>query len=112
MYIGDRLGLFKALVESGPVTANAFAARTGLNERYVCEWLECMAAGEYLDYAPPTYEFSLSPEHATVFTNPDHTASGMGVFGWMSSFTSVLPKLMEAFRTGETCPTRSTASTW
>lgn len=104
MYIGDRLGLFAALVETGPVTAEAFAGRTGLNERYIREWLECMAAGEYLDYAPRDSTFSLSPEHAVVFTDPDHPSSGMGVFGWLSSFTNILPKLMEAFRTGAGVP--------
>ena len=104
MYLGDRLGLFTALVETGPVTVEAFAAKTSTNERYIREWLECMAAGRYLDYDSRASTFSLSPEHAVVFTDPDHPASGMGVFGWLSSFTGILPKLMEAFRTGAGVP--------
>ncbi|MGH2830146.1 MAG: SAM-dependent methyltransferase, partial [Actinomycetota bacterium] len=32
--IGDRLGLFKDLVDKGPGTSAEIAKRTGLNERY------------------------------------------------------------------------------
>ena len=104
MYLGDKLGLFTALIETGPVTAEAFATKTGLNERYVLEWLECMAAGEFLDYDSSTSSFSLSEEHALVFTNPDHPASGMGVYGWLPSFVSILPELLDAFKTGAGIP--------
>jgi SAM-dependent methyltransferase len=40
VYLGDRLGLFRALAEAGPSTSVELAARTGLVERYVREWLE------------------------------------------------------------------------
>ena len=36
-YIGDQLGLFKALESSGATTSTELAATTGLNERYVRE---------------------------------------------------------------------------
>lgn len=104
MYVGDRLDLFKALVETGPVTVESFVAKTGLNKRYILEWLECMAAGEYLDYDSNASTFSLSPEHAIVFTDPDHPASGMGVYGWLSSFVNILPQLLEAFQSGAGIP--------
>ena len=40
IYLGDRLGLYRALHEDGPATSGELAARTGTNERYVREWLE------------------------------------------------------------------------
>jgi len=40
IYLGDRLGLYRALGEAGPMTSSDLATRTGLVERYVREWLE------------------------------------------------------------------------
>ena len=40
VYIGDRLGLYRAVAEHGPASAVELAAATSLNERYVREWLE------------------------------------------------------------------------
>ena len=37
--LGDRVGLYKAMADSRPVTSADLAARTGLRERYVREWL-------------------------------------------------------------------------
>ena len=44
VYVGDRLGWFRALAEHGPLTAAELAARTGTDERYCREWLEMQAA--------------------------------------------------------------------
>ena len=41
---GDKLGLFRALRDFGPVTSAELAARTGTHERYIREWLSAMAA--------------------------------------------------------------------
>ncbi len=37
-YIGDRLGIFKAIAAAGPVTVGELSHRTGLQERYLREW--------------------------------------------------------------------------
>src|SRR4029453_7419309 len=39
IYLGERLGLYRALAESGAATSSQLAARTGTSERYVREWL-------------------------------------------------------------------------
>ena len=59
-YIGDRLGIFKALAGAGPVTSADLAARTGLNERYLREWLGAMTAAKYINYDPATARYSAS----------------------------------------------------
>ena len=37
--IGDKLGLYKAMADSKPITAEELASRTGTTERYIREWL-------------------------------------------------------------------------
>ncbi len=43
VYVGERLGFYRALAERGPATAADLAAATGTHERYVREWLEQQA---------------------------------------------------------------------
>ena len=40
VYVGDRLGLYRALEDGGPATAPELAARSGIHPRYAREWLE------------------------------------------------------------------------
>jgi hypothetical protein len=51
-YIGDRLHIFKAMAGAGPLTVVDLAARTGLNARYLKEWLGAMVTAEYVEYDP------------------------------------------------------------
>ena len=67
--IGDRLGLYDALAEAGPVTSAELAARTGTVERYVREWLLNQAASETLSYDPASGRYGLPPEHAAALPN-------------------------------------------
>jgi len=48
--LGDKVGLWRAMATSGPVTATELARRTECAERYVREWLNAMAAGGYVTY--------------------------------------------------------------
>ena len=50
--MGDKLGLYKALNEQGPMTPRDLAAKTKIAERYAREWLSHQAASGYLDYEP------------------------------------------------------------
>ena len=43
-YLGDQAGVFAAMDGAGPVTVEALAAKTGLNEKYLHEWLGSVAA--------------------------------------------------------------------
>jgi 2-polyprenyl-3-methyl-5-hydroxy-6-metoxy-1,4-benzoquinol methylase len=104
LQLGYRLGLIQVLAEADPITPVELAQQMGYAERYVREWLECLAAGEYLDYDSTTGRFSLPPEHAAVLVDPDSPSSAIGVVGWIPSFANILPQLMEAFRTGGGVP--------
>src|SRR5690242_6917201 len=49
VYLGDRLGLYPALAGGNPSTSAELAGRTGLDERYVREWLEQQAVTGILE---------------------------------------------------------------
>ena len=51
--MGDKLGLYEALKEQGPMTPGELAAKTKVAERYAREWLSHQAASGYLEYTPP-----------------------------------------------------------
>src|SRR5690348_13448908 len=68
-HIGDRLGLFQAMKTTGPVSSEELAWKTGLNERYVREWLKAMVAAEYLDYDPASNRYVMTPEQAFVLAD-------------------------------------------
>lgn len=61
--VGHRTGLFDAL-SRGPATSSALAARSGLQERYVREWLGAIVTAGVADYESTTEQYSLPVEHA------------------------------------------------
>ena len=66
--IGHRTGLFARLAEHSPCTVADLAARSGLAERYVREWLSSMTAARVVEYDPQDKTFTLPAEHATFLT--------------------------------------------
>ena len=48
VYIGERLGLYRALADRGPLTSSELADASGIHERYAREWLEQQAASDLL----------------------------------------------------------------
>lgn len=99
-HIGDRLGIFGAMTGAGPLTSQELADKTGLNERYIREWLNAMTTAEYVDYDPATQRFSLSPEHAEVLSNEN---SPFFVGGGLQMAAPVIyrtPEIMQAFQNG------------
>lgn len=103
-YIGDRLGLFKAMAGKTPMTSTELAEQTHLNERYVREWLRAMVAAEYVEHEPESGKYFMTEEQALVLANED---SPMFVGGGMQFTTPSLwnvPRIMEAFRKGGGIP--------
>jgi SAM-dependent methyltransferase len=98
--IGDRLGLYRALDEIGPVTPAELAAHTGTSERYVREWLLSQAAGGYVTYDPEGAIFGLTEEQAAALADPESPAYMMGGFQIANSIYADAPKLLERFRDG------------
>jgi hypothetical protein len=49
VYLGDRLGLYRALARSPGMTSAELAAAAGVHERYAREWLEQQAVSGCLE---------------------------------------------------------------
>ena len=62
VYIGQKLGLYKAMAGEGPTTPSELAAKTSTNERYIREWLLNQAASGYVEYDAASGRYTLSPE--------------------------------------------------
>ena len=111
--IGDRLGLFKDLVELGPATSAELADRAHINERYAREWLSAMASAGYLEYAPATRRFTLPPEHVPVLAQEGGPVFFGGVQEEMVGLAGPVNQLMQAFRSGGGVPMEAyDPSTW
>ena len=58
VYIGDKLGLYKAMYNfAKPITSQELANLTSTSERYIREWLANQAAGGYLTYDPSSQKY-------------------------------------------------------
>ncbi|MEK6304198.1 MAG: class I SAM-dependent methyltransferase [Acidobacteriota bacterium] len=99
--IGDKLGLYKAMAEAGPLTPEELASRTGTTERYVREWLASQAAGGYASYDAETGRFFLTEEQAFALTDENGPVFLPGAFQLALAAVKAQPRIAEAFQTGE-----------
>jgi SAM-dependent methyltransferase len=99
--MGDRLGLYRALADGGPLTPAELAGRTGTAERYVREWLNAQAAGGYVEYEPDSGRYSLPPEQANALTDESSPAYLPGFFQLALGSVIDSPRITEAAKTGE-----------
>src|SRR5215468_8967814 len=105
VYLGERLGLYRALAADGPATSAELAERTGTDELYVREWLEHHAASGLLDVDDPATgplarRYRLPAAYVPVLADPDDVRyqafNGVEVVRagrWMA-------QVVDAFRTG------------
>ena len=98
--IGDRLGLYKAMAQAGPVTASELAEKTGTAERYVREWLNAQAAGGFVEYTPETQRYLLPAEQALALANEDSPAFVCGAFELATATLKSRAEIESAFRSG------------
>lgn len=103
IHLGDTLGLYRALADGDGDTSETLAARTGLHERWVREWLHNQVAARIvacddLGAEPPV--FRLTPEAVCVLASPEHPAYGMGMFHRLPQTMGALTRMPESFRTG------------
>ncbi|MGO9197172.1 MAG: class I SAM-dependent methyltransferase [Acidimicrobiales bacterium] len=98
--MGDKLGLYRAMAGEGPLTPGDLADRSGVAERYVREWLNAQAAGDFVEYEPESGRYSLPPEQAVALTDESSPAYLPGFF--QIALGSVLdsPRITEASKKG------------
>jgi 2-polyprenyl-3-methyl-5-hydroxy-6-metoxy-1,4-benzoquinol methylase len=101
IHLGDRLGLYRAMDGQGPMTPARLADLTGLEERWVREWLRGQAAAGLLESADGE-TFELSAEAAEVLAHEaESLAFAAGAFSGGAVTPDVLDSLADAFRTGQ-----------
>lgn len=103
-YIGDRLGIFKSLADAGAVTSVELAAKTGLDERYLREWLGAMTAAKYINYDAAVGRYSMPREHAMILADETSPFFMGGFMQIVAPEVGMAPKLLESFRTGKGIP--------
>jgi 2-polyprenyl-3-methyl-5-hydroxy-6-metoxy-1,4-benzoquinol methylase len=104
-YLGDQLGLYRALRDGGPSTPAELASRAGIDARYAREWLEQQAVTGMLDVedpaaAPDERRFALPEAYAQPLLNKDSPYSIAPLARSIVACAKVLPQLMAAYRTG------------
>src|SRR5215211_9318108 len=109
IYVGERLGLYRALAEGGAATAPELAAATATNKRYAREWLEQQAVAGILEVEderaePEARRFRLPEGHDEVLLERDSLYYAAPLAQQMVSITRPLPAVLEAFKTGGGVP--------
>ncbi len=112
IHLGDKLGLYKAMDGAGPVSSTELASQTGLQERWLREWMRGQAAAQLLDYHPDQPgnsgegadesggRFELTAYGAAVLADEkDSLAFASGAFTGGTP-PEISEKLADAFRTG------------
>ncbi len=108
VYLGDRLGLYRALREA-PATSTELARRASISERYAREWLEQQAVTGILTVSDSSADadarvYALPRGHAESLIDRDSTASSTPMALFLEPIGRLLPRLVDAYRTGRGIP--------
>lgn len=99
--MGDRLGYYRDLAESGPSTPAELAERTDTDEHYAREWLNAQAAGAFVSYDAGTGRYQLPAEHAVALADESSPAFVGGLFQTVYGTVCDTDRIVEVARTGD-----------
>jgi DNA-binding MarR family transcriptional regulator len=99
-YIGDRLGLFKQVAEKGPAPSEQIAHTTGLEERYVREWLKAMVSAGYIERDPEEDRYWMTEEQREVLANEASPVFAAGAFQFALPSLLKTERLIDSFENG------------
>jgi 2-polyprenyl-3-methyl-5-hydroxy-6-metoxy-1,4-benzoquinol methylase len=106
VYLGDVLGLYRALADKGPLTSAELADAAGIHERYAREWLEHQAASSLLELEPngDARHYRLPEGHDEALLDSSSLNYVAPLGRALAGSIKPLEALLEAFRTGEGVP--------
>jgi len=109
VYLGDRLGLYRAMAGAGALTAAEVAERAGVAERYAREWLEQQAMAAILAVEDETAgdderRYELPAGHVEALTDEASLAFVAPVAQMVIACARPLPALIDAYRSGDGLP--------
>jgi len=99
VHLGDRLGLYKAMVGAGAQTSHEVADATELHERFVREWLLGQAAAGLVDRHEDG-RFELTDVQAAVLADEENSLAFAGGAFRGGVDPAVLDRIADSFRTG------------
>ncbi|HUG34784.1 MAG TPA: class I SAM-dependent methyltransferase [Anaerolineales bacterium] len=105
MYIGDRLGLYRALAEGGHATAAELASRTRTHERYIREWLEQQTVAGILEvedenHAADARRFRIPAGHIEPLIDCGSLNYMVPLAQLLVGAVKPLPSVLNAYRNG------------
>ena len=95
-YLGDRLGLYRAMAGSEWMTPAELASATGTNERLILEWLRNQTASHYVEH--DSGRFQLPMEHAAALSDPLSPVFLGGIFQIVAALWADVGLAEAAFR--------------
>jgi len=98
IFLGNELGLYRAMASAGAINAATLAKNTGLHERWILEWLRLQAAAKLLDYCGDE-TFALPDAAVSLLVDSEHKSFAAGEFAG-PSMAGTIKRLKENFRTG------------
>ena len=103
-YVGVKNGIFQSMKDQGEMGLGQLVEETGLQSRYVEEWLKGMVSTGYLEYYPKRDTYELPEEHAFLLASDgtDHFMGGL--FYSLPMMVAVAPRVADAFRNGGGVP--------
>jgi len=115
VHLGVELGLYRALADHGPSTADELAAAAAIHPRYAREWVEQQAAAGILTVAgaagagagaagAAVRRYELPAGHAEALLDPDSPAAVAAIAPAVVGIVGILEPLVEAYRTGGGVP--------
>lgn len=109
VYLGDTLGLYRALDRNGPMTARELASETGTFPRYAREWLEQQAAAgivtvDDVSAEPDQRRYGFPTGHVEPLLDPESPYSIAAFCKSFVAIAGVMPELVSAFRSGGPVP--------
>ncbi len=105
VYLGDRLGLYRALADGGPATPAELAAHAGIDTRYAREWLEQQAVGGILEADGEPHgdarRYALPDAHRAVLVDRTDLSYLAPLARGLTAAMGALPALLDAYRSGD-----------
>lgn len=106
VYLGDRLDLYRALADEGPLDPAGLASAAGIHERYAREWLQQQAVAGFLELGDDG-RFALPDGHAEVLLDDTSLAYFAPAGRALMGIAKAMPEVLDAFRSGGGVPYES-----
>lgn len=98
--IGDRLGLYKVLASVESATLAEIAECSGVNDRFLREWLSSQCAAGFIEYRPADQTYRINNHEALAFADDESSIFVPGAFQIAAALCRSLDKVENAFLTG------------